>query len=61
MITADASVIAVCVNNIPVIPLIKIKGTNTATRTTVVAIIANETCLAPLYAAPKEYLQALFF
>ena len=53
MITAEASVIAVCVNNIPVIPLIKISGTNTATRTTVVAIIANETCLAPLYAATK--------
>ena len=28
--------------------IIKTKGTNTATRTTVVAIIANETCLAPL-------------
>ena len=46
--TAAASVIAVCVNNTPVIPLIKIKGTNTATKTTVVAIIANDTCLAPL-------------
>ena len=39
---------AVCVKRTPVIPLTKIKGTNTATRTTVVAIIANETCLAPL-------------
>ena len=46
--TAEASVIAVCVNNTPVIPFININGTNTATRTTVVAIIAKETCLAPL-------------
>ena len=34
-------------------PLIKTKGTNTATSTTVVAIMANETCFAPLYAATK--------
>ena len=34
-------------------PLIKIKGTKTATRTTVVATIAKETCFAPLYAATK--------
>ena len=46
--TAEAKVIAVCVNKTPVIPLIKTKGTNTATKTTVVAIIANETCFAPL-------------
>ena len=51
--TAAASVIAVCVNSTPVIPLIKIKGTKTATKTTVVAIIANETCLAPLNAATR--------
>ena len=51
--TAAASVIAVCVNSTPVIPLIKIKGTKTATKTTVVAIIANETCLAPLKAATR--------
>ena len=30
------------------IPFIKISGINTATRTTVVAIIAKDTCLAPL-------------
>ena len=47
MTTAEASVIAVCVNKTPVIPFIKIKGTKTAIRTTVVAIMANETCLAP--------------
>ena len=51
--TAAESVIAVCVNSTPVIPLIKINGTKTATRTTVVAIIANETCLAPLKAATR--------
>ena len=48
MTTAEASVIAVCVNKTPVIPFIKIKGTKTAIRTTVVATMANETCLAPL-------------
>ena len=48
IITADASVIAVCVKSTPVIPLINIKGTKTATKTTVVAIIAKETCFAPL-------------
>ena len=53
IITADARVIAVWVNSTPVMPLIKIKGTNTATKTTVVAIIANETCLAPLKAATR--------
>ena len=48
IITADARVIAVWVKRTPVIPLIKIRGTNTATNTTVVAIIAKDTCLAPL-------------
>ena len=48
IITAEASVIAVCVNKTPVIPFIKIKGVNTATKTTVVAIIAKDTCFAPL-------------
>ena len=37
--TADAKVTAVWVNKTPVIPLMKIKGINTATKTTVVAII----------------------
>ena len=48
IITAEAKVIAVWVKRTPVIPLMKTKGTNTATKTTVVAIIANDTCLAPL-------------
>ena len=30
-----------------------INGIKTATKTTVVAIIANDTCLAPLYAATR--------
>ena len=59
--TAAASVIAVCVNSTPVIPLIKTKGTKTATKTTVVAIIANETCLAPLNAATRGVSLTLFF
>ena len=45
------SVKASSVNNLPTIPLTKIKGTNTAISTTVVAIIAKETWLAPLYDA----------
>ena len=53
IITAEASVIAVWVNRTPVIPLMKTSGINTATSTTVVAIIAKETCFAPLYAATK--------
>ena len=40
--TAEAKVIAVWVNKTPVIPLINTSGTNTATSTTVVAIIAKE-------------------
>ena len=51
--TAEARVTAVWVNKTPVIPLIKIRGINTATSTTVVAIIAKDTCFAPLYAATK--------
>ena len=63
--TADANVIAVWVKRTPVIPLIKIKGINTATKTTVVAMIANETCFAPLYAAtnglsPNSILLTIF-
>ena len=34
--------------NYPEIPFIKIKGTKTATSTIVVAMIAKDTCLAPL-------------
>ena len=48
IITADASVMAVCVNKTPVMPLMNTNGINTATRTTVVATIAKETCFAPL-------------
>ena len=51
--TAEAKVIAVWVNNTPVIPLINIRGIKTATNTTVVAIIAKETCFVPLYAATR--------
>ncbi len=36
------------VNNLPTIPFTKTRGTNTAIKTTVVAIIAKETWLAPL-------------
>ena len=45
--------IAVSLNNVPDIPSIKISGKNTATKIKVVAIIANEICLEPLYAATK--------
>ena len=48
LVTAEARVTAVWVNKTPVIPLIKIKGTNTATSTIVVAMIAKDTCFAPL-------------
>ena len=40
--------IAVSLNKVPDIPLIKIKGKNTAIRIKVVAIIANVICLEPL-------------
>ena len=43
--------IAVSLNKVPEIPSIKIKGKKTATKMSVVAIIANEICLDPLYAA----------
>ena len=43
--------IAVSLNKVPDIPLIKIKGKKTAIRINVVAIIANVICLEPLYAA----------
>ena len=46
--TAQAKVTAVWVNKIPEIPLINTSGTKTATKTTVVAMMANETCFAPL-------------
>ena len=45
--------IAVSLNKVPEIPSIKIKGRNTAIKINVVAIIANEICLEPLYAATK--------
>tara|TARA_B000000532_G_scaffold211166_1_gene180703 strand:- start:2 stop:181 length:180 start_codon:yes stop_codon:yes gene_type:complete len=40
--------IAVSLNSVPEIPSIKINGKNTATRISVVAMIANEICLDPL-------------
>ena len=43
--------IAVSLNKVPEIPSIKINGKNTATKINVVAIIAKEICLDPLYAA----------
>ena len=45
--------IAVSLNSVPAIPLIKINGRNTATKINVVAIIANVICFDPLYAATK--------
>ena len=54
IITAKLKVTAVSAYNTPANPSIKIKGMNTATRTKVVAIIAKDTCLDPLYAATKE-------
>ena len=47
-ITAEAKVIAVCVNSTPEIPFMNMRGTKTAISTTVVAIIAKATCFAPL-------------
>ena len=43
--------IAVSLNKVPEIPSIKIKGRKTATKINVVAMIAKEICLEPLYAA----------
>ena len=43
--------IAVSLNKVPEIPSIKINGKKTATKINVVAIIAKEICLDPLYAA----------
>ena len=43
--------IAVSLNKVPEIPLIKINGKKTATKINVVAIIANEICLEPSNAA----------
>ena len=40
--------IAVSLNNVPEIPLMKINGKKTATKINVVAIIANEICFEPL-------------
>ena len=40
--------IAVSLNNVPEIPLMKIKGKKTATKINGVAIIANEICFDPL-------------
>ena len=40
--------IAVSLNNVPEIPSINISGRNTATKISVVAIIANDICLDPL-------------
>ena len=48
IITADAKVIAVCVKSTPEIHFMNMRGIKTATSTTVVAIIANETCFEPL-------------
>ena len=48
---AKDKVIAVSLNNTPEMPLIKIKGIKTATRTKVVAIIAKVICLEPRIAA----------
>ena len=47
------SAIAVSLNKVPEIPSIKIKGRKTAIKISVVAIIAKEICLEPLYAATK--------
>ena len=52
--TAKDKVTAVCVYKVPLKPLIKISGINTATKTNVVAIIANDTCFEPLYAATSD-------
>ena len=52
-IIENVNVIAVSLNNVPEIPSIKIKGRNTAIKIKVVAIIANEICLDPLYAATR--------
>ena len=46
--------IAVSLNKVPEIPSIKINGKKTATKIRVVAIIAKEICLEPLYAATSE-------
>ena len=43
--------IAVSLNKVPEIPSIKINGIKTATKISVVAIIAKDICLEPLYAA----------
>ena len=43
--------IAVSLNKVPDIPLIKINGMKTASKIKVVAIIAKVICLDPLYAA----------
>ena len=51
--TAAAIVKANSVNNWPISPSKKVIGTKTDIKTTVVAIIAKPTCLAPLYAAIK--------
>ena len=51
---AKDNVIAVSRNKTPEIPLIKIKGIKTATRTKVVAIIAKVICLEPRVAATSE-------
>ena len=46
-------VIAVSLNSVPEIPSMNIRGRKTATKIKVVAIIANEICLDPLYEATK--------
>jgi hypothetical protein len=48
---AKDNTIEVSLNNTPDIPSIKIKGINTATKTSVVAMIAKVICFEPLIAA----------
>ena len=52
-IIENDNAIAVSLNNVPEIPSINIRGRKTAIKIKVVAIIANEICLDPLYAATK--------
>ena len=50
-INENDNAIAVSLNSVPEIPSIKINGRKTATKISVVAIIANVICFEPLYAA----------
>ena len=50
---ANERAIAVSLNKVPAIPSININGKNTATKISVVAIMANVICFDPLYAATR--------